>query len=89
MAKESALQFSPKSVGISVEGVVGVGGGFDVVVMHTERFLDVAAMDLDDPAALLGKAHLLGVVPVDPREKRRLLTDEGSKPACQVPAHVL
>jgi len=83
MAQESTFQLGLEGVGISVEGIVEVAPGL-LFVIHTKCLLDIAAMDLDDPPALLGKGDLFGIGPIDPSQKGCLLTDQGFKAGDQI-----
>ena len=79
MALKSSLQCALESVGVPVKGIVGIGLGVGVVI-HTECLFDIGAMDLDDPAAFLGEGNLFGVVPIEERQRRCLLTQKGREP---------
>ncbi|MEM1381295.1 MAG: hypothetical protein AAGH41_11805 [Pseudomonadota bacterium] len=72
MAAKSSFQSALEGFGVTVERIDGVGLGVAFVI-HTECLFDVGAMDLDDPAAFLGKRHGLGVGPIKPREVGGLL----------------
>lgn len=84
MASQSTFEFPSEGVGVPVEGIVGVGAVLSVV-MHTERLLDIVAVDLNDPPTFLGKRDRLGVRPVEAGQIRRLLADQGSEPFGEIP----
>ncbi|NRA31243.1 MAG: hypothetical protein HRU11_13390 [Parvularculaceae bacterium] len=55
-----------------------------LIVIHTDRLLDIGAVDLENPAAFLGPAHGFGIGPIEAHQVGSLLTEQRQQPRSKI-----